>query len=187
MTPPPEDWPGLTSRVRGFAVGFCLGDALSSSPDGGDGVFVGGTLSRVFLNAALALDWALLTDRKLLDRRADDMSQDRRADAGLGAGDAVLARSLPLALALVARYPQTLLALSLVNAGWLGLLVDRCNRPRASASDVAVARVLVRNAARRLNAEPTSGFDTPLSLAALLPWHLGEGATPIDRHIIQGA
>ena len=46
-------------------------------------MFVGSTLSRVFLNAALALDWAILNDRNLLDRRTDDMSQDRRADADL--------------------------------------------------------------------------------------------------------
>ena len=37
MKPAPEAWPSLSSRVRGLAVGFCLGDALSSSPDDGDG------------------------------------------------------------------------------------------------------------------------------------------------------
>jgi len=28
VKPAPEDLPGLTSRVRGFAVGFCLGRVL---------------------------------------------------------------------------------------------------------------------------------------------------------------
>lgn len=174
MTRPDADWTGLTARTRGFVVGFCIGDALGSPSEENEGPRVVSRLSRVFLNEAMALEWAILGGVDLLDRRAEDAPRNRRAERGLAVADLVLARSLPMALALTTRYPRTLPNLSLVNGGWLNLLVDRRNGPKADAPEVAVARVLVRNAARRLNGEPVHGLDTPEALTQLQP-ELGYG------------
>jgi len=55
VTPPDEDWPGLTSRARGFVVGFCLGDALASRTEGEEGPLAASDLSRAFLNETLSM------------------------------------------------------------------------------------------------------------------------------------
>jgi hypothetical protein len=87
-----------------------------------------------------------------------------------------------LALAVTTRYPLTRPSLSLVNGGWLDLLVDRRNGLKADSPGVAVAQVLVKNAARRLNGEPVGGLDNPEGLTHLQP-RLGAGSGLLGAQI----
>ncbi|HMO10039.1 MAG TPA: hypothetical protein PKB06_00690, partial [Actinotalea sp.] len=52
----------IGSRLRGFAVGYCLGDALARAPDPGRGPLVAGTPSLLFLGGLEGLIRALVRE-----------------------------------------------------------------------------------------------------------------------------
>ncbi|MCL3859674.1 hypothetical protein [Actinotalea sp. K2] len=57
---PSTEWPDLRSRVRGFVVGYCLGDALGRSPNPHAGILPVGTPSLLFLSSTEGVIRALV-------------------------------------------------------------------------------------------------------------------------------
>ncbi|WP_444663615.1 hypothetical protein ACT17Q_15720 [Cellulomonas sp. CW35] len=165
----------LSARVRGFVLGFCLGDALASSGESRSELKAS-SLSRAFLHEVFALEWSLRCDSLLSrDAAVSDAVFRVREPA-----DRVLAVSLPLALAILTRAEQAGGALSLVNGAWLTLQVDHRNVREIEQVDVTVAGVLVRAVARRLLGETTTGLDGEESLDALLPARPGNDSAQVN-------
>jgi hypothetical protein len=128
----------IEDRVAGFLAGYCLGDAAARGAD---------DLGR----SALAM---LASTCRLLSAEVPDPRPLRPEEAP----EMVLAVAVPVATAISwrRRGPE----LTLVDAGWLDHLVGAALGDEVGSVDLAVARSVTRNVARRLLGDPDPGLDS---------------------------